>query len=284
MSFMHAAPEALQTAASSIAGIGSEISSANAAASLPTTGVVAAAADQVSAQVAALFSSHAQGYQQLSTQVADFHEKFVRALGTSAASYANAESYAARTLADAVNAPARQLVGHPLIGPVAPGLAASAAKAATQIQSAFQGLNPGNLLKLAPTGGTGLAATGALLGPLAAEAAPAAVIPVSWANAIENFYIQVEPWVQYGFTLASYFAGWLPYIGILAPQINFFYNLFEPIVQQALFSSLDWLSGTITFSQGLSELWSATSNSINNFLYTEWYWIRSFFPPWPPLP
>lgn len=291
MSFLHAAPEALKAAASDLAGIGSEISSANAAASLPTTGVVAAAADQVSAQVAALFSAHAQGYQQLSAQVSEFHEKFVQSLGGSAAAYANAESGAARTLLDAVNAPAGQLLGQPLTGPGASGLAAAATRVATQVQSAFQGVGVGNLLGalgLTPTGGIGsAAATSALLGPLAAQAAPAAVIPVSWATAIENFYNVVEPYVQYGFNLASYFAGWVPYVGILAPQINIFYYLFEPMVQAALFNSLDWLAGTITFSQGLNNFWSATSASINQFLVNEYNWFRSFLPPlppWPPLP
>lgn len=288
MSFLHAGPEALRAAASNIAGIGSEISSANAAASLPTTGVVAAAADQVSAQVAALFSSHAQGYQQLSSQVAAFHEKFVQALGASAASYANAESSAAQTLANAVNAPAQQLLGHPLAGPAAPSLSAAAAKAVTQVQSAFRGVGAANVLGalgLTPTGGTGgVGATSALLGPLAAQAAPAAVIPVSWATAIENFYNFAEPYVAYGFNLTSYLVGWLPYVGILAPQINFFYNLFEPMVQAGLFNTLDWLSGTITFSQGLSNFWSATSASISQFINTEIYWFLSFFPPLPPLP
>jgi hypothetical protein len=128
MSFMHAAPDALATAASNIAGIGTEISTANATAALPTTAVVAAAADQVSAEVAALFSSHAQGYQQLSDQVAAFHEKFVQVLSAGANSYANAESGAARTLANAVNTPAAHLLGgQPLIGPSAGSVAASAA-------------------------------------------------------------------------------------------------------------------------------------------------------------
>ncbi len=288
MSFLHVAPEALKAAASNIAGIGSEISSANAAASLPTTGVVAAAADEVSAQVAALFSSYAQGYQRLSFQVSAFHDKFVQALGASAASYANAERGAAQTLARVVDAPARQLLGHPLIGPAAPSLAAAAAKATTQLQSAFQGVGAANVLSvlgLTPTGGPGgLAATGALLGPLSAQAAPAAVIPVSWATAIENFYNLAEPWVEYGFNLASYFAGWLPYVGILAPQINFFYYLFEPMVQAGLFNTLDWLSGTITFSQGLANFWSVTSASINQFINTEISWFLSFLPPLPPLP
>lgn len=291
MSFLHAAPEALKAAASNIAGIGSEISSANAAAALPTTGVVAAAADQVSAQVAALFSSHAQGYQQLSTQISAFHEKFVQALGASATSYATAESSAAQTLANAVNTPAQQLLGQPLIGPSAPSVAGIAAQAATQVQSAFAGgAFPGaakalSVLGLTPTGGLGgLTASSALLGPLAAQAAPAAVIPVSWATAIENFYNVAEPWVAYGFNLASYAVGWLPWVGILAPQINFFYYLFEPMVQAGLFNTLDWLSGTISFSQGLSNFWATTTASVNQFINTEIYWFLSFFPPLPPLP
>lgn len=285
MSFLHADPEALKAAASNIAGIGSEISSANAAASLPTTGVVAAAADQVSAQVAALFSTHAQGYQQLSSQISAFHEKFVQALGSSAAAYANAESGAAQTLANAVNAPAQQLLGHPLIGPAAPNLVAAATRAVAQVQGAGAA-NLLGALGLTPTGGIGgLAPTSALLGgPLAAQAAPAAVIPVSWATSIQNFYNFAEPYVAYGFNLASYVAGWLPYVGILAPQINFLYYLFEPMVQAALFNSLDWLAGTISFSQGLANFWSVTSASINQFINTEIYWFLSFFPPLPPLP
>lgn len=65
MSFVIAVPEALTMAASDLANIGSTINAANAAAALPTTGVVAAAADEVSAAVAALFGSYAQSYQAL---------------------------------------------------------------------------------------------------------------------------------------------------------------------------------------------------------------------------
>ena len=76
----------------------------------------------------------------------------------------------------------------------------------------------------------------------------------------------------------------MPWIGILAPQINFLYNLFEPMVQAALFNTLDWLSGAITFSQGVANFWGATTSSINYFIQTEINWIRSFLPPLPPLP
>ena len=288
MSWFVAGPEAIAAAASDLARIGSTIGESNTATAQQTAAIPASAADGVSAAVASFWNAHAQGYQDISAQMSAFHEKFVQALGSSAASYAGAESSAARALADAVNAPAQQLLGHPLVGPAAPNLAAAAARAATQVQGALQSVPAGNLLGvlgLTPTGGlAGLTATRALAGPLAAAAAPAAVIPVSWATAIENFYNVVEPYVQYGFNLAAYAAGWLPYVGILAPQINFLYNLFEPMVQAGLFNTLDWLSGTISFSQGLSNFLSATSASINQFLYTEWYWFWSFLPPLPPLP
>lgn len=284
MSFLQATPEALATAASNIAGIGTEINSANAAAALPTTKLVAAAADQVSAEVAALFSSHAQGYQQLSAQVAAFHDKFVQALGAGATSYAAAERGAAQTLANAVGAPTAQLLGQPLISESVGSVGAAAAKAAAQVQGALQGVGSSfrSLLGLQPTGAS-LAASSALLGP-AAEAAPAAVIPVSWATAIEEAYLAIQPYVEYGFNLAAYLAGWLPYVGILAPQINFLYYLFEPMFQSGLFNTLDFLAGTVSFQQGLSNFWAVTTASVNQFINTEIYWFLSFFPPLPPLP
>lgn len=289
MSFLHAVPDAVKAAASNIAGIGSEISTANAAAALPTTGVMAAAADQVSAQVAALFSSHAQGYQQISAQMAEFHEKFVQALGTSANAYAATESSAAQSLMNAANAPVAQLLGQPLAGSSAGGLASNianaAAKATTQVQSVFQGVgsNGLSLLGLAPTGGIGgLAASSALGRPLTAQAAPAAVLPVSWATAIQNFYLGAEPYLQYGSELAQYAVGWLPYVGILSGQIPIYYDLLEPMVQSGLFNITDWLAGTISFSQGLSNFNAVTAASINQFISNEQYWFWSFFPPLPP--
>ncbi len=274
MSYVAAVPEALTAAASDVAGIGTTISSANAAASAPTTGVLAAAGDQVSAQVAALFSSHGEIYQRLSSQLSTFHDQFAAALNTSANSYASAEANAAKTLLSAVNSPAEKLLGQPLMGQ-----GGIVANAVSQVQSVFAGAGSNalganaSMLALAPTGGAASAA-----------AAPAAILPVSVATAIQNFYLAVEPWVQYGFNLASWAVGWVPWIGILAPQINFFYYLFEPIVQSGLFNTLDWLDGTITFSQGLSNFWSATTASVNQFIQTEINWIRNFFPPFPPLP
>ena len=68
MSYVIAAPEMLAAAAADVAGIGSSLSEANAAAATQTTGVLAAAEDEVSAAIAALFSTHGQGFQALSTR------------------------------------------------------------------------------------------------------------------------------------------------------------------------------------------------------------------------
>jgi PE family len=70
MSFVIAVPEMMASAASDVAGIGSMIGEANAAAAAPTTGVLAAAGDEVSAAIASLFSSHAQEFQAVSDQAA----------------------------------------------------------------------------------------------------------------------------------------------------------------------------------------------------------------------
>ncbi|MGB9302334.1 MAG: PE family protein [Mycobacterium sp.] len=92
MSFVSTQPEALTAAAGALQGIGSSMSAQNAAAAAPTTGVVPAAADEVSALTAAQFAAHAQMYQAVSAQAAAIHEMFVNTLGTSAGSYAATEA------------------------------------------------------------------------------------------------------------------------------------------------------------------------------------------------
>ena len=121
MSFVIAAPEIVKTAATDLASIGSAISAANTAAMAPTTKLVAAAADEVSVQIAALFGAHAQNFQTLSAQAAAFHDQFVQALTAGAGSYASAEAAnAAQTVQqdvlNVINAPTQALFGRPLIG------------------------------------------------------------------------------------------------------------------------------------------------------------------------
>jgi hypothetical protein len=78
----------LTAAAANLEGIGSAMNAQNAAAAAPTTGVVPAAADEVSALTAAQFAAHAQMYQIVSAQAAAIHAMFVNTLGISARSYA----------------------------------------------------------------------------------------------------------------------------------------------------------------------------------------------------
>jgi hypothetical protein len=79
-------------AAGTLQGIGSAMSAQNAAAAAPTTGVVPAAADEVSALTAAQFAAHAQMYQAVSAQAQAIHEMFVNTLGMSSGSYAATEA------------------------------------------------------------------------------------------------------------------------------------------------------------------------------------------------
>jgi PE family len=92
MSFVTTMPEMLASAAGELQGIGSAMAAGNMAAAAPTTGVVPAAADEVSALTAAQFAAHAQLYQAIGAQAAAIHELFVTTLGASAGSYAAAEA------------------------------------------------------------------------------------------------------------------------------------------------------------------------------------------------
>jgi hypothetical protein len=130
MSYVIAAPDVMASAATDSANLAATVKAANAAAALPTTGLVAAGADEVSAAVAALFGAHAQGYQALGAQAAAFHGQFVQRLPAGAGHYALTEATNAaplqsveRGLLAAVNAPAQALVGRPLIGNGANGVA-----------------------------------------------------------------------------------------------------------------------------------------------------------------
>ena len=92
MSFVTALPAMLASAAGELQNIGTAVAAGNSAAAGPTTGVVPAAADEVSALTAAHFAAHGALYQELSAQATAIHELFVGALGTSASSYAVTEA------------------------------------------------------------------------------------------------------------------------------------------------------------------------------------------------
>ena len=92
MSYVIAAPEMMTAAATDLATIGSDLSEAYAAALLPTTGLLPAAADEVSAAVTHLFSRYAQDFHGLAGKAAASHEQFVGHLTAGAGWYAGAEA------------------------------------------------------------------------------------------------------------------------------------------------------------------------------------------------
>lgn len=91
MSFVIADPEMVTAAAADLAGIRSTLGAAVEAAAGPTTGVAAAAADEVSAAIAHLFGAYGQEFQALNGRAAAFHAELVRLLNGGAASYLSAE-------------------------------------------------------------------------------------------------------------------------------------------------------------------------------------------------
>ena len=124
MSLLVAVPEFLESAAADLKSIGAELNAAHAASAAPTTGLLAAGADEVSAAAAALFSEHGQAFQALSAQASTFHAQFVQALSGAEGAYAAAEAANASPLQAVVQAasqsqwfsPWQILTGRPLVG------------------------------------------------------------------------------------------------------------------------------------------------------------------------
>src|SRR6516165_2295531 len=110
MSFLIATPDIVSTAATDLAGIASNLGAANSAAAASTTGVLPAALDEVSTEIAALFDAHGQAFQALSVRAAAFHEQFVQLLGGGASAYANAEANIVQALTSAAPGSAQGIV------------------------------------------------------------------------------------------------------------------------------------------------------------------------------
>jgi len=92
MSFLLTQPQSLLAAATDLAGIGSTLNTASAAAAAPTKGVLAAGGDEVSTAVALLFGAHAQQYQSMSAHAAALHSQFVEAMNAAGNVYASTEA------------------------------------------------------------------------------------------------------------------------------------------------------------------------------------------------
>jgi PE family len=96
VSFVTAVPELVQSAAQNLAGIRSSLANAASSVAGPTTGIAAAAQDEVSVAIASMFGNFGQEFQALSAQAQTFHAQFVNLMNASAAAYAGAETANAR--------------------------------------------------------------------------------------------------------------------------------------------------------------------------------------------
>jgi hypothetical protein len=107
MSFLTTVTEELLNAQTLLQGVNTNLAAQNAGAASATTVVAPAAADPVSIQQAATFSTYGTTYQGTAGEAQTQLETYVTNLGTSANSYSNAEtSNAASALLQNVNAPA----------------------------------------------------------------------------------------------------------------------------------------------------------------------------------
>lgn len=106
MSFLATQPQPMTLAAENLAGIQTAIAEASATAAGPTTGLVAAAADEVSAAISNLFGAFGQEYQGLVRQAEAYHSAFVQALTAGANAYTQAEAASQQLLAGASGAAA----------------------------------------------------------------------------------------------------------------------------------------------------------------------------------
>jgi hypothetical protein len=92
MSAVVAVPDLLAQAATQVSAIGHALGAANETTAASTQAVLPAAADEVSAAVAQLFSRFGQDYQTAAGQAAAYQDQFARHLCAAANSYATAEA------------------------------------------------------------------------------------------------------------------------------------------------------------------------------------------------
>jgi len=99
---MRVIPDELAAAADDVGDIGAMLDDANAVAALRTSGILPAAADEVSAVITPLFNNQSTMYQQLAAPCAAFQQRFVQLLGVAGIAYADSEQAAQQALRDAI--------------------------------------------------------------------------------------------------------------------------------------------------------------------------------------
>ncbi len=129
-SYVIAATEAFGVVSGDLTGVEEAIKGATAAATPSTTGIVAAAEDEVSAAIASFFGRYGADFHALTAQATLFHDRFVGALRGAGATYAAAEATNVSLLLQGVQqqffdqgffSPFIYLTGQPLFGKAAVG-------------------------------------------------------------------------------------------------------------------------------------------------------------------
>jgi hypothetical protein len=144
MSFLSVTPEQLESAAQDLLGIRDTLSDATATAAVPTTGVLAAAEDEVSTAIASMFSAHGQQYQLVSAQASAFHDEFVKRMNAGVGAYLSTEvANAENNLLNAVNSPIRELLGGATPAASSGGILGAAEDVVAKITAAVQAAEPG---------------------------------------------------------------------------------------------------------------------------------------------
>jgi hypothetical protein len=104
MSFLTVAPQQVEAAARDLADIRSLVEEASSSAAGPTTAVLPAAADEISAAMSAMFDKFGQDFQWLGARAQALHAEFVKVVNAAAGAYAVTEAASAeRTAATAIN-------------------------------------------------------------------------------------------------------------------------------------------------------------------------------------
>jgi hypothetical protein len=92
MSYVNTAPAAIAAAAAQLEGVGTSFATESAGAASATTAIAPAAADEVSALQAGVFSTYGQLYQTVSAKAQAIHQQFVNTLQQSSGSYQETEA------------------------------------------------------------------------------------------------------------------------------------------------------------------------------------------------
>ncbi|MCV7006495.1 PE family protein [Mycobacterium gordonae] len=99
-------PEIITSVVTDLERIGSTVSAASAAAAAPTSGLLAAAADEVSAAIANFFGTYGQEFQAAVATVEAYQSQFQQALAAAANAYVHTEAAAATALQGVLGLPA----------------------------------------------------------------------------------------------------------------------------------------------------------------------------------